>query len=424
MKKWLTGTAAVLTVASVAALAGCSSSGDAGDGTTELSFLMWGDGGENDKAYTDLIADFEAENPDITINAEFFNTNDYQNILKTRMSGGSGPDVYGIDFSNLPDFIADGFAMDLTDGGEEYLGKLTENAMEETQRYAEDGGSYNLPILLSGNGIMYNAELFEKAGITEEPKTYSEFKEACEKLLAAGITPIAMSAQDNWWPQFIVYYALAEHGANEETAEAMLAGEETFADSEAWAESLDVVKDLVPYYMPNPLGTSNTAAQSAFLNGEAAMWPATWILSDAREAGIDLGYMNFPTTDEPVDDMWGTYQVRWAINPSNGDAKQEAAQKFLNYAMSDEVYSEFISKLRLFPVTTTVEVDESIDPLFPDMQASWEGKEFIALFSPADASVQNELLIGLQNIIGDQKTTEEVLTDLDAALQETIAANQ
>jgi raffinose/stachyose/melibiose transport system substrate-binding protein len=421
MKKWLTGTAAVLTIATAAALSGCS---NAGDGTTEISFLMWGDGGENDQAYTDLIESFEAENPDITVNAEFFNTNDYQNILKTRMSGGSGPDVYGIDLSNIPDFIADGFAMDLNDGGEEYLGKLTENALEESQRYAEDGGSYNVPILLSGNGIMYNAALFEQAGITEEPTTYTEFKEASEKLLAAGITPIAMSAQDNWWPQFIVYYALAEHGANEETADAMLAGEETFADNEAWAESLDIVKELVPYYMPNPLGTSNTSAQSAFLNGEAAMWPATWILNDAREAGIDLGYMNFPTTDEPVDDMWGTYQVRWAINPSNGEDKQEAAQKFVNYALSDEVYSELISTLRLFPTTTTVEVDESIDPLFPDMQASWEGKEFIALFSPADASVQNELLVGLQNLIGDQKTTEEVLADLDVALQETLAAKQ
>jgi raffinose/stachyose/melibiose transport system substrate-binding protein len=423
MKKWLKSAAfAGVAIATLGTLAGCSGSG--GSGTTEISFLMWGDGGESDTAYKELIADFEEENPDISVNAEFFNTNDYQNILKTRMSGGSGPDVYGIDFSNLPDFIRDGFAMDLTDGGEEYLDKLTDNALEETHRYAEDGGSYNVPILLSGNGIMYNVDLFEQAGITEEPTTYSEFTEAADKLLAAGVTPIAMSAQDNWWPQFIVYYALAEHGANEDTAEAMLAGEETFVDNKAWAESLDIVKELVPYYMPNPLGTSNTAAQSAFLAGEAAMWPATWILSDARAADINLGYMNFPTVDEPAEAMWGTYQARLAINPSNGEEKVEAAQRFINYFFQDEVYSEFLGKMRLFPVTDTVEVDETIDPLFPDMQASWEGKEFVALFSPADAAVQNALLVGMQDLIGDRKTTEQVLADLDAALQETIAANQ
>lgn len=421
MKRWqkvpVTAAVALTTVA----LAACSVGGGAADGKVELSFLMWGDGGENDKAYEKVITAFEAENPDIDITAEFFNTNDYQQILKTRMAGGAGPDIYGIDFSNLPDFIRDGYVLDLQDGGEEYLGKLTDDAMEETQRYAEDGGSYNVPILLSGNGIVYNEELFEEAGITEEPTTYTEFKEASDKLLDAGITPLAMSAQDNWWPQFVVYYALAEHGADEDTAEAMLAGDETFSDNAAWKESLDIVKELVPYYMPNPMGTSNTAAQSAFLNGEAAMWPATWILSDARDAGIEPGYMNFPTIDEPTDAMWGTYQVRWAVNPGNGEEKSAAAQKFLNYFFQDEVYSEFLADFKLFPVTTTVSADESIDPLFPEMQKSWDGKEFVALFSPANAEVQNALLVGMQDIIADRKTTDEVLADLDRTLAEVVA---
>lgn len=422
MKRWHKVPVAAAVAMTAVGLAGCSGESAADGGKVELSFLMWGDGGENDQAYEKVISAFEAENPDIDITAEFFNTNDYQQILKTRMSGGAGPDIYGIDFSNLPDFIRDGYVLDLREGGQEYLDKLTDDAFEETQRYAEDGGSYNVPILLSGNGIIYNTELFEQAGITEEPTTYTEFKEAADKLLAEGITPLAMSAQDNWWPQFVVYYALAEHGANEETAEAMLAGEETFVGNEAWKKSLDVVKDLVPYYMPNPMGTSNTAAQSAFLNGEAAMWPATWILADARDAGIEPGYMNFPTTDDPADAMWGTYQVRWAINPANGDEKAQAAQKFLSYFFQDDVYSEFLADFRLFPVTDTVSVDESIDPLFPDMQQSWEGKEFVALFSPANAEVQNALLVGMQDIIADRKTSEQVLEDLDRTLADVVAA--
>ena len=412
MKKWLTGTAAIVAVATATGLVGCSTGGGGG-GETELSFMMWGDGGDTDKAYEKVIDAFEKENPDITINAEFFNTNDYHNILKTRMSGGAGPDVYGVDFGNIPDFVRDGFAADLTEGGD-YLEKLTDEAMEETKRYSEDGGSYNVPISLSGNGIIYNQDLFEQVGITEEPTTKSELIDASEKLLAAGITPFAMSAQDNWWPQFIVYYALAENGADEELAEQMLAGEADFSSNEAWKESLDFVKELVPYYMPNPLGTTQTAAQSAFLAGEAAMFPATWILNDARKADMNAGYMNFPTVDEVPDEMWGTYQVRWGVNPGNGN--QEAAQKFINFFFEDEVYTEFLSEVRLFPVTTTVEADESLDPLFPDMQQSWEGKKFIALFSPANTEMQESLLVVLQNIISGQQTTEEGLAELDQAL--------
>ena len=421
MKKWLKGTAAAgVAIATIGALAAGSGSAG-GDGTTEISFMMWGDGGDTQTAYEDVIAAFEDENPDISVNAEFFNTTDYDNILKTRLSGGAGPDVYGFDLGNIESFVADGFAADLSEGGESYLEKLTPEAAEDSQR---EGGTYNLPISLSGNGIIYNTALFEQAGITEEPTTYTELLEASEKLAAAGIIPLAMSAQDNWWPQFIVYYPLAEHGANEELGAEMAAGEATFSESEPWKRSLDIVRELTPYYMPNPVGTNQTAAQSAFLAGEAAMFPATWILSDAREAGIEAGYMNFPTTDEPTDAIWGTYQVRFGINPNNGDAKLEASQKFLDFFMQDDVYEEFLGKVKLFPTTTTVEIGEDVDPLFPDMQQSWDGKQFIAAFSPTDPSIQDALLVGLQNVISGQKTTEEVLADLDLALEQYIANNQ
>ncbi|GAA5210652.1 ABC transporter substrate-binding protein [Microbacterium kyungheense] len=420
MKKWLKGTAAAgAAIVTIGALSACS--GGAGDGTTEISFMMWGDGGDTQTAYEDVIAAFEEENPDISVNAEFFNTNDYDNILKTRLSGGAGPDVYGFDLGNIESFVADGFAADLSDGGESYLKKLTPEAAEDSQR---EGGTYNLPISLSGNGIIYNKALFEKAGITEEPTTYSELLEDAQKLSDSGTIPFAMSAQDNWWPQFIVYYPLAEHGANEELGAEMAAGEATFSDSKPWKESLDIVHELTPYYMPNPVGTSQTAAQSAFLAGQSAMFPATWILSDARDAGLDVGYMNFPTTDGPTDAIWGTYQVRFGVNPNNGDAKLAASQKFLDFFMQDDVYADFLGKVKLFPTTTTVQIGEDVDPLFPDMQQSWEGKQFIAAFSPTDPSIQDALLVGLQNVISGQKTTEQVLADLDLALDQYIANNK
>jgi len=419
MTKWLRHTAvAAVALTTVGALSGCA--GGAGGGPTELSFLMWGDGGDTQKAYQDVITEFEAANPDITVNAEFFNTNDYDNILKTRLSGGAGPDIYGFDLGNIDTFVADGFAADLSDGGESYLSKLTPEAAKDSQRA---GGTYNLPISLSGNGIIYNKALFEKAGIAAPPTTYTELLADSKKLSDAGVIPFAMSAQDNWWPQFIVYYALAEHGANEELGAEMAAGKTTFSESTAWAESLDVVKDLTPYYMPNPVGTSQTAAQSAFLGGQAAMFPATWILSDAREAGLDLGYMNFPTVDKPSNDLWGTYQVRFGLNPNNGDAKLAASQKFLDFFLQDDTYKAFLDKVKLFPTTKDVEIGADVDPLFPEMQAAWEGKTFVAAFSPTDPSIQDALLVGLQNIISGQKNTEQVLSDLDAALAQYRANN-
>lgn len=409
-------TAAALTALTLSSLTGCA--GSSSD-STSLSFLMWGDGGDTQKAYEQVIAAFEAENPGITVNAEFVNTNDYDSVLKTRLSGGAGPDVYGFDPKNLGDFVRDGFAADLSDAA--FFGRLDEAAAQEARRGADGDAAYSVPISQSGNGIIYNAALFEQAGITEVPQTYTELKAAAEALSAAGITPFAMSAQDSWWPQFIAYYAMAQHvfPDDPDAIEELLEGERTFADIPGYADALEVVQDLVPFYMADPLGTNQSAAKSAFLTGQAAMFPATWILSDARAAGVEPGYMNFPTMDADVSDMWGSYLVAWGVNPGND--RVEAAEDFIDFFFRDEVYTQFLTAVKAFPTTTGIDVSAN-DPLFPDMVAAWEGRTFRPVVIPAHPQLQETLLVGMQNLIAGRTDVDAVIVELDAALAE-IRAN-
>ncbi len=56
----------------------------------------------------------------------------------------------------------------------------------------------SLPWTYENLGLIYNIELFEKAGITELPDTMDELEAACEKLSAAGITPFALAAKETW----------------------------------------------------------------------------------------------------------------------------------------------------------------------------------------------------------------------------------
>jgi raffinose/stachyose/melibiose transport system substrate-binding protein len=406
--------AAAVAALAAASLTGCGSAGG-GDGATELSFLMWGDGGDNQKAYENVIAAFEEANPDVTVNAEFVNTNDYDNVLKTRLSGGAGPDVYGFDPKNLTDFIQDGFAADLSETA--FLGRLNEAAALEATRDSGGEGAYYVPISQSGNGIIYNTALFEQAGIGEIPQTYTELKDAAEKLSAAGIVPFAMSAQDSWWPQFIAYYAMAQHVFPDapDIIDELLAGETSFAATPGYESALDVVAELVPYYMPDPVGTNQSAAKTAFLSGKAAMFPATWILSDARAAGVDPGYMNFPTLDADVADMWGSYLVAWGINPGND--KVDAAERFIDFFFEDDVYTEFLTGVKAFPVTEGVDVS-SVDPLFGDMEAAWQGKTFRPMVLPAHPQLQETLLVGMQNLIAGRTDSAAVITELDVTLDE------
>lgn len=69
-----------------------------------------------------------------------------------------------------------------------------------------NGHAYAVPYSLLNNVCIYNKDAFAKAGITDTPKTFDEFLEACQKLVDAGITPIGL--KNDSWASFIWFQAL------------------------------------------------------------------------------------------------------------------------------------------------------------------------------------------------------------------------
>lgn len=69
-----------------------------------------------------------------------------------------------------------------------------------------DGHAYAVPYSVLYNTCLYNTEDFAKAGIEAVPTTFDEFLAACDKLLAAGITPISL--KNDSWASFIWFEAL------------------------------------------------------------------------------------------------------------------------------------------------------------------------------------------------------------------------
>lgn len=60
------------------------------------------------------------------------------------------------------------------------------------------GKVYSLPLGYDAYGLFYRKDLFDKAGIHGEPADWAQFLDACRKLKAAGIAPIAVAARDAW----------------------------------------------------------------------------------------------------------------------------------------------------------------------------------------------------------------------------------
>lgn len=389
-------------------------------GDTSLNVLVWDNGPQSIEAYKALGAGFQSANPSIKVNVETVNTKDYDNVLKTRLLGGAGPDVYGVRPQDVPALVKGGYLGDIT--SEPWFTSLTASA-QAAPNAVQDGKAYAFPIVQSGDGIVYNKAHFAEAGIESTPTTLSELIDASKKLKGAGITPFAMSAGDGWWTQFLLYHATAQLVLYAEpTVNAdIMAGKSTFADSPGWRRSIEIYKELIPYYMPNPVGTTQSAAQSAFLQGEAAMFPAAWILPEVRKTSLDVGYFNFPATEDAnTPAMWGSYQVQLGLSPKNGNL--DAAKKFAAYLFSDAAYPSFLEKMSSFPVKDGVTVANG-DPLAPTLIEAWKGMAFMP--SPNDTwlpGVADAMVAALQNLTAGKASVDDVLKAMDEATQAALAS--
>lgn len=119
---------------------------------------------------------------------------DYSQYLGAKVASNDLPDMFFLNpYAQVQQFAATDRIVDLSE--EEFATKIYDSVKDAC---SYDGKIYAYPMAQEMLGVYYNQELFEKAGITEVPKTFSQMKEVCEKLQASGITPFAATYKDAW----------------------------------------------------------------------------------------------------------------------------------------------------------------------------------------------------------------------------------
>lgn len=150
------------------------------DGTQEVEFWTMQLQPDFTDYFNELIANFEAENPGITVRWVDVPWGDMQSKILTAVSAGTAPDVVNLN----PDFASQ------LAGKQAWL-PLDDRVPAETkasyldkiwQANTLDGESFGLPWYLTTRVTLYNTELFEAAGITAPPTTYEELATAAQQI--------------------------------------------------------------------------------------------------------------------------------------------------------------------------------------------------------------------------------------------------
>lgn len=328
-------------------------------GEAEIRFSWWG-GSDRHEATLAAIKAFEAENPGVTVKAEYMGWDGYLERLTTQIGSRSEPDLMQIDWAWLAMFSKDGNGFYDINALKDKLGIAA-----EFDRQWLDSGSVNgklnaLPVSFTAIIVTYRRDTWEKAGIAY-PKTWDELKAAglaFKEKLGDDYYPIDINLDE------IIYlshaYILQKTGKQFLNPNAP----EVALDHGELVEWLNWYRDMLAnHVLMNPEqrvaigGTFDKQTQefNEFITGRwagASTWDANLAnrLNTVDQAGYDIG--PFPMAADPKSSgRVGRPAMLFAVS-KNGD-HQEAAGRLASYLLFNETAVKILKSTRGGPLAKT-----------------------------------------------------------------------
>jgi raffinose/stachyose/melibiose transport system substrate-binding protein len=374
---------AAVSISLVGALAACSSpstpstSGGSTSGTAKkVELTLWNtftDDNPANKIYLDQIKKFNEQNKDIVIKAESIPHDQYKTKLKTQAAGKQLPSIVQVwPGAELTPLVKGGVLQPIDEITSEWKDLIPADSLKD---YQVDGKQYAIPTVRSlTHVIYYNKDLLAKAGYNEFPKTYTDLKTLISKLNEQKVTPIALGNKGKWVLQSCYMSTIGERVTGPDFLSLVLdKKEKSFTDPE-FVKALNIIKELTDLKAFNPdMNNIDTAQQEElFIAGKSAMFiEGTWAfntISSKMAKDLKLGFAFFPEVEGgkgKVNEVSGVTGIGFALNAElKGDQKQ-AAQKFLKFFHSQEVYKSLLSVGELNPAK--VDVPSDINPNFNEM---------------------------------------------------------
>ncbi|MFE8702444.1 ABC transporter substrate-binding protein [Cytobacillus sp. FJAT-54145] len=341
-KKWIAGFG-ITTMLLGSVLTGCSGGGDdtakedknkdaANEEQVEITLAGWGSSPEEADLLKQVLADFEDKHPNIKVKHEVI-ADQYMDVIKTRLIGGEGPDVFYLDAFEAPGLIETGVLEPL----DEYVNEdfdVEDFEKPLIEAFQKDGATYGFPKGYSTLALFYNKKMFEEAGV-EVPKTWDELREV-SKALTKG-TDVYGFGQN---AELARTYFIAESN-----------GGEVVVDNKANFADPKVVGALQPYVdqhlvdktaaQPSDVGAGWTGEM--FGQGKAAMviegnWAIPYIQNTFPD--IEFGTAEVPTINGKQGTM--AFTVSYVMNAAS--EKKEAAWELMSYLTGKEGMETWTSK--------------------------------------------------------------------------------
>lgn len=310
-----------------------------GSGTIRVT--TW-DSGNALEPFTNAIAAFEAEYPDINVELEPI-PQEYGTKLLAQIAAGTAPDIFQVGDGDVARFAREGMMEPLDSWIENDPDFSMDVFFPGVASFGQVGGvTYLLTKDYSPLVLYYNKDHFDAAGL-EYPNpdwTWDDLLNAAKALTTADRWGLMIPAHwGDWlWTRGILPL-LAQNGTHLLSEDGLTV--EGILNSEATVEAIQWYVDLFKVHKvaPTRQDVESFAGADLFANGIVSMvWTGRWPLKDWRVIdGFNFGTMGLPAG--PAGEGNTLCWAGFAINAASQN--KEAAWTFLKYIAAGDGAKEF-----------------------------------------------------------------------------------
>lgn len=247
--------------------------------TTTVVLAGWASSPEETALLQSLIDEFEATHPTITV--ELQQPGNYTQDMESMFAAGNPPDVFYVDSSYAPDWIANGYLLPLQ-GLARSSGFDTSHFLPVLLKAFEGPGGqpYGFPKDWSPLAMYTNDTLLAQAGVTTAPTTWDELRVAAEQLQANGVTPICLSPD---WARLLAF--VEENGGSFLNSTGTASAINSAAAETAVEFYVGLVQDGLAVF---PWDVGAGWCGQAFAEGKVAIaFEGNWLVPVVNDAGVD-----------------------------------------------------------------------------------------------------------------------------------------
>lgn len=311
-----------------------------------------------------LKVDFEAANPDITIEWVTAPYGEIVNQVVNMAGGGNKVDVIFGEIDWVPGLVDAGLAAPVRDILPQAF--VDDFYPDVLKSFEVEGKPYGIPLYVSPYVLYYNKNLFTQAGLdpNKPPKTYDEMLSYAQKLsqlkdangnkvYAFGQTTASVPVSGASLTAMVFNF-----GGQVLDAQGKLA-----VDNQGFKDAFTMVQklDQLGY---NPQNAKLKDLRNLFALGQLAMYyDQSWGFNGVKSINPDA--VNFTASAEPLKGGNGVVasllQAHCFILVDNGAARKAALSKFVEFVISEQTLSSYLRDLTpAYPAKKSMATMESV----------------------------------------------------------------